>query len=114
MNILGKILLGGLLLWSPGVNAFSQTVVGDSCIVLTPSEARTITKMTEDLKYTKKELQLCDSIGERKSKIIDAQKSIIVQKDKIIATEKKKAKKTGLFAGGLSFILGLIIGGLAL
>lgn len=109
---LGKILLG-LMFLSPGYNAFSQTVVPDSCIVLGPSEIRVLTKMTEDLKYTKKELQICDSLGIHKDKIIDTQKSIITEKDKMIATGKKKAKKIGLISGGLGFVIGLIIGGLA-
>lgn len=97
---------------SPGCSAFSQTVGADSCIVLGPGEIRTLTKMTEDLKYTKKELQICDSLGIHKDKIIDSQKSIITEKDKMITTEKKKAKKIGLISGGLSFIIGLILGGL--
>ena len=97
---------------SPGCSAFSQTVGADSCIVLGPGEIRTLTKMTEDLKYTKKELQICDSLGIHKDKIIDTQKSIITEKDKMITTEKKKAKKIGLISGGLSFIIGLILGGL--
>lgn len=108
---LGKILLG-LMFLSPGCNAFSQTVVPDSCIVLGPSEIRVLTKMTEDLKYTKKELQICDSLGIHKDKIIDTQKSIITEKDKMITTGKKKAKKIGLISGGLSFLIGLILGGL--
>lgn len=97
---------------SPVCNAFSQTVGRDSCIILGPSEVRVLTKMTEDLKYTKKELQIYDSLGVHKDKIIDSQKSIIIEKDKMITTEKKKVKKIGLISGGLSFIIGLIIGGL--
>lgn len=111
-TVLKMILLSGLMFLSPGCNAFSQTVKSDTCIVLGPSEIRVLTKMTEDLRYTKKELQICDSLGIHKDKIIDSQKSIITEKDKMITTEKKKAKKIGLISGGLSFIIGLIIGGL--
>lgn len=112
MNTTLKKILLGLMFLSPMCNAFSQTVGADSCIVLGPGEIRTLTKMTEDLKYTKKELQICDSLSSHKDKIIDTQKSIITEKDKMITTEKKKAKKIGLISGGLSFIIGLILGGL--
>lgn len=112
MNTTLKKILLGLMFLSPGYNAFSQTVGADSCIVLGPGEIRTLTKMTEDLKYTKKELQICDSLSSHKDKIIDTQKSIITEKDKMITTGKKKAKKIGLISGGLSFIIGLILGGL--
>lgn len=96
----------GLLFLNPISKIFSQTVIGDSCIVLTPSEIRVLTKMTEDLKYTKQELQICDSIQVRKDKIIDTQKLMI-------KTEKKKSKKHKAIIGGISFIIGLIIGGLS-
>lgn len=96
----------GLLFLNPISKIFSQTVIGDSCIVLTPSEIRVLTKMTEDLKYTKQELQICDSIQVRKDKIIDTQKFMI-------KTEKKKSKKHKAIIGGISFIIGLIIGGLS-
>jgi hypothetical protein len=109
MNMLKTILLG-LLLLCPRYNAFSQTVVNDSCVVLTPTEVKILTKMTEDLRYTKQELQICDSIIVKKDTIISAQKSIITEKDKIITTEKKKAKKIGLISGGLGIVVGLIFG----
>lgn len=105
MNIKTTIL--GLLFLCPGINAFSQTVVGDSCIVLTPSEARVLVKMTEDLKYTKKELEICDSVSVVKDQMIDLQKDI---NKRITTTSKKKAKKIGLISGGLGFVLGLILG----
>ena len=50
MNTLRMILLMGLLFLNPISKGFSQTVMSDSCIVLTPSEIRVLTKMTEDLK----------------------------------------------------------------
>lgn len=111
-TVLKMILLSGLIFLSPVCSAFSQTVGRDSCIILGPSEIRVLTKMTEDLRYTKKELQICDSLGVHKDKIIDTQKSVIIEKDKMIETGKKKAKKIGLISGGLSFIIGLILGGL--
>lgn len=107
-----KTILGALLFLSP-LNSFAQTVLGDSCIVLTPTEARVLTQMTEDLKYTKQELQVCDSIGEKKDVIIEAQKAIITEKDAEIKKEKKKSVKAWIISGLASLIVGLIIGGLA-
>ena len=105
----------GLLFLNPISKIFSQTVIGDSCIVtsISPFEIRVLTKMTEDLKYTKQELQICDSIQVRKDKIIDTQKLMITEKDNMIKTEKKKSKKHKAIIGGISFIIGLIIGGLS-
>ena len=103
----------GLLFLNPISKGFSQTIMNDSCIVLTPSEIRVLTKMTEDLRYTKQELQICDSIQVRKDKIIDTQKLMITEKDNMIKTEKKKSKKHKAIIGGIGFIIGLIIGGLS-
>lgn len=103
----------GLLFLNPTNKIFSQTVINDSCVILTPTEVRILTKMTEDLKYTKQELQVCDSIQIKKDRIIDAQKLMISEKDKMIKRENGRSKKLKAIIGGISFVVGLIIGGLS-
>lgn len=113
MNTLRMILLMGLLFLNPVNKVFSQTIINDSCVVLGPTEIRVLTKMTEDLKYTKQELQICDSIQIKKDRIINSQKLMITEKDKIIKREKRKSKGIKAIIGGVSFVVGLIIGGLS-
>lgn len=110
-----KLIISFLLLLFSGYNiALCQTVVGDSCIVLNEKEARAVVKMTEDLKLTKQELSVCDSIQKHKDNIICIQDSIIGQKDIIIqdykTTGNKKAKKAGFISGGLGIIFGILLG----
>ena len=91
----------------PGTVALSQTVVGDSVIVLTLEEAKTLAKITEDLKYTREELRLGDSISSKKDTIINLKNREI---NIIQATEKEKAKKIGVISGGIGLVFGIIIG----
>ena len=112
-----KLIISCLLGMAPVFVAHSQTVVNDSTIILTIEEARTLAKMTEDLKCTKSELEICDSIQVHKDNIIALKDSMLLKKDEIIkdykTTAKKRAKKIGLWSGGISLVIGLIIGGLA-
>lgn len=95
--------------------AHSQTVVNDSTITLTIEEAKVLTKMTEDLKYTKRELEICDSIQSYQSQIIINQKSLIENQEKYYkSTVKKERKKFGMIFSGLGLVLGMLFGGLVL
>ena len=116
-----KLIISFLLILTGYCNALCQTVVGDSCIILNKEEAKVVVKMTEDLKLTKQELSVCDSIQKHKDNIICLQDSIINQKDNIInrkdlliheykTTAKKKAKKAGFISGGIGIILGILLG----
>ena len=104
-----KVIISLLFLALP-LFAHPQSVVGDS-IVLSVEEARTLLKMTEDLKYTKQELRMCDSVITHKDSIISIQDKMMKVKD---TTAKRRARKIGLLSGGIGTIIGLIIGGLAL
>lgn len=109
-----KLIISFLLTLTGYCNALCQTVVGDSCIILNKEEAKVVVKMTEDLKLTKQELSVCDSIQKHKDNIICLQDSIINQKDLLIreykTTAKKKAKKAGFISGGIGIILGILLG----
>ena len=109
-----KLIISFLLILTGYCNALCQTVVGDSCIILNKEEAKVVVKMTEDLKLTKQELSVCDSIQKHKDNIICLQASIINQKDLLIheykTTAKKKAKKAGFISGGIGIILGILVG----
>ena len=87
-----------------------QTVVGDSCIILNKEEAKVVVKMTEDLRLTKQELSVCDSIQKHKDNIICLQDSIINRKDLLIHEYETTAKKAGFISGGIGIILGILLG----
>lgn len=109
-----KLIISFLLILTGYCNALCQTVVGDSCIILNKEEAKVVVKMTEDLKLTKQELSVCDSIQKHKDNIIGIQDSIINRKDLLIheykTTAKKEAKKAGFISGGIGIILGILLG----
>lgn len=105
-----KLIISFLLILTGYCNALCQTVVGDSCIILNKEEAKVVVKMTEDLKLTKQELSVCDSIQKHKDNIICLQDSIINRKDLLIHEYKTTAKKAGFISGGIGIILGILLG----
>ena len=90
--------------------SYSQTVVNDSTICLTVEEARIIAKITEDLRYTKEELVICDSIIDHQRNIIVTQDSIISRQENIIDECKTNTKKKSRFWSGVGLVVGIIIG----
>lgn len=107
-----RILLLIILLISIIIPSKSQQVT-DSTIIITVNEARILAKMTEDLKWTKAELKVADSIITHKDSVISLKDQYIKYKDseleKIAKVDKKKKIRTGLLSGGAGIIVGLII-----
>ena len=88
--------------------------VNDSLVILTVEDIRVITKMTEDLKYTKAELEAADSIIDRQRKIIELKDEVLTVKEQILTSErqrlKRRTRKFSIISGGLGLVVGVICG----
>lgn len=86
----------------------------DSTVVIGISEFRTIVQMSEDLKYTKEELALSDSVIVFQREIIDTQDLVIQYRNQQLQETIKKSyrqnTKTGVIAGGAGLVVGVILG----
>lgn len=125
-----KLVLILLCLFS--LTSDAQVIVegSDTLVTITPSELRTLTKMTEDLRITKEEVRVLDLLTTELSSLCDykdsvisnkdsiiAHKDIIIkntnlivdQKDQIINKKKKELKKKRFISGGIGFAVGLLI-----
>lgn len=91
--------------------------LGDTLVTLTKSEVSIVNKTFLDLKFTKKELEISDSIISSQQRSILMLDSISSYKDqqlgiyeKEINSAKKRRLKTGILSGGIGALIGLLIG----
>lgn len=74
------------------------------------SELRVITKMTEDLRYTKAELEVADSIITHQQEVIGIKEDIIDLRTRELQENIKKSTKDKTKIGVGSGIFGLFLG----
>ena len=86
----------------------------DSTVVIGISELRVITQMSEDLKYTKEELEMADSVISFQRELIDTQDLVLQYRTQQLQETVRKSyrqnTKTGLIAGGAGVVVGVILG----
>lgn len=102
------LFLGLFLGILPGLSQ-NDTIIGISL-----EELRVITKMTEDLRYTKAELEVADSVILHQQEIINLKDQDIDLKTQEINENLKKSTKkqikVGVISGVVSAIIGLVLG----
>ena len=106
---IGILILGIFLSILP---AWSQD---DSPVVcLGVEELRVITKMTEDLRYTKAELEVADSIIFHQREVITLKDQTIDLKNQEIQDNLRKSArqkiKVGIISGTIGAVVGVILG----
>lgn len=82
----------------------------DSTVCFSISEVRVLTKMSEDLRYTKAELEAADSIIYHQTKIISLKDQKIELREQEIKESSRRQIRVGLFSGGLGMVLGILLG----
>lgn len=88
----------------------SQTIENDSTICFSIEEVRVITKMTEDLKYTKAELEMADSVIYHQEEMLKLKDQVIDTKTKALQDNIKESKKRQIKTGILSGVIGIVVG----
>lgn len=103
-----------LLIFLGTLSVRSQVIENDSTVVIGIEELRTITKMTEELRYTKAELEVADSIIHHQKEIIRLKDQTIDLKTTELQKNIKKSYqrqiKTGVICGVSGIILGVLLG----
>lgn len=82
-------------------------------IYISIDDLRTITKMTEDLRYTKMELEVADSIITHQRNIIEKKDEIIdiktIELQENIKKSQKEKRNIGIMSGVTGLVLGIVI-----
>lgn len=118
-----KRLIGLLILFIAGsiLVSYSQSTYvkseGDTLVVISPKDLFLINCAFSDLRYTKAELEVCDSIITRKDSVISYLKKELTYSKEISSSyrnlleiEKNNSRKKSAKVGFISAISGLVIG----